>query len=117
MASRNIKVEAKVLFSYEATESDEISLIVGDIILVLDQQEDGWWLVKKGDRIGLFPSTHVSIIHVTDAEPKQINHTNLQPLPEGWDSCPDKESGEIYYFNCETGRYRDMITIEPITSV
>jgi hypothetical protein len=117
MSHRNTKVEAKVLFSYEPTESDEISLIVGDIILVLDQQEDGWWLVKKGDRIGLFPSTHVSIIQVTDAEPKQINRTNLEPLPEGWDSCPDKESGEIYYFNYETGRYQDTIPIEPIISV
>jgi hypothetical protein len=47
---------------------------------------------------------------VTDA----VNHTNSHPLPEGWDSCPDKESGEIYYFNYETGRCQDIIFVEAI---
>lgn len=110
MCNRNAKVEAIVLFSYDPIESDEISLVEGDCIIVLDQQEDGWWLIKKGDRIGLFPSTHVSIIKVTDAD----NHTNSNSLPEGWDSCPDKESGELYYFNYEAGRCQDIIFVEAI---
>lgn len=103
MSQRNVQIEALVLFSYEKVESDEISLSEGDNIIVLDQQEDGWWLVKKECVIGLFPSTHASIIQVTDSDPMQTNHSNINLLPEGWDSCIDNESGDTYYFNCETG--------------
>ena len=63
------------------------------------------WLVKKDDIIGLFPSTHASIVRVqvTDAEPTKINQNKVNSLTEGWDSCTDNESGDKYYFNYETG--------------
>ena len=89
-------VIAIALYSFEPTEVDEIGLVGGDSMSVIYQQSDDWWLVKKGDLVGLIPSTHVSLVSAT-------SQTNSIPLPSGWYSCTDDKSGEIYYFNESTG--------------
>jgi SH3 domain len=95
MSLESEEVTAVAFYSFLPTQSDELSLVEGDKVLVLQQQEDEWWLVKKGDLVGLVPSTHVSIISVTN--------TAMTNLPSGWDSCVDEESGEKFYFNEVTG--------------
>lgn len=95
MSLRSAEVTAVALHSFQPTQLDELTLVEGEIVLVLQQQEDEWWLVKKGDLVGLIPSTHVSIVSVTN--------TAVTNLPSGWDSCVDEESGEKYYFNEVTG--------------
>lgn len=84
------------LYSYEPNEDDEIPLVQGDSMIVIQQQWDGWWLVKKGDLVGLIPSTHVSLVSATRL-------TKSSPLPSEWDSCIDEKSGEVCYFNESTG--------------
>ena len=87
---------AVALYSFEPTEEDEIELVEGDSMIVIQRQSDDWWLVKNGDLVGLIPSTHVSLVSATTL-------TNSSPLPSGWESCIHDESGEVYYFNESTG--------------
>lgn len=96
MSLRSAEVTAIAIHSYTPTEVDELELVEGEILLVLQQQEDEWWLVKKGNLVGLIPSTHVSITSVTNPSAPNL-------LPSGWDSCIDEKTGEKYYFNEITG--------------
>uniref|UniRef100_A0A8C4IEI8 Neutrophil cytosolic factor 1 n=2 Tax=Dicentrarchus labrax TaxID=13489 RepID=A0A8C4IEI8_DICLA len=42
--------------AYKAEQEDEISLEVGETIEVIHKLLDGWWVVRKGDETGHFPS-------------------------------------------------------------
>jgi len=55
--------KAKALFDYEAEVHGDLTLRAGDIIYILDrEEEDGWWTGMISNRQGLFPSTYVEII-------------------------------------------------------
>ncbi|XP_028276849.1 neutrophil cytosol factor 1 [Parambassis ranga] len=41
---------------YKAEQEDEISLEVGETVEVIHKLLDGWWVVRKGDETGHFPS-------------------------------------------------------------
>jgi hypothetical protein len=56
--SRNLgKVVA--LFDHTIDEADELEFRTGDIIEVLDKNDDGWWKGKCKGKEGLFPSNYV----------------------------------------------------------
>ncbi|XP_037543711.1 neutrophil cytosol factor 1 [Nematolebias whitei] len=42
--------------AYRAEQEDEISLDVGETVEVIHKLLDGWWVVRKGDETGHFPS-------------------------------------------------------------
>lgn len=47
-------------YSYEAQQSDELSLSKGDKIVVLEKSSDGWWRGELGnEKVGWFPSNYV----------------------------------------------------------
>ena len=46
---------------FHAEQVGEMSLAVGDIVLVTDQGSDGWWEGTCGKRKGLFPGTFVKL--------------------------------------------------------
>ncbi|KAM4795778.1 SH3 domain-containing protein 21 [Rhinophrynus dorsalis] len=52
----------KAEYSYSPGKSDELELNAGDTFEVLEEIEDGWWLGKKGDQVGAFPSNFVKEI-------------------------------------------------------
>ncbi|KAM8977397.1 LOW QUALITY PROTEIN: SH3 domain-containing protein 21 [Pelodytes ibericus] len=52
----------KAHYSYSPGKQDELELFAGEVIEVLEEIEDGWWLGKKGDLIGAFPSNFVQEI-------------------------------------------------------
>ncbi|KAI9306291.1 hypothetical protein BJ944DRAFT_276892 [Cunninghamella echinulata] len=61
------QVKAIVLHPYEAENEDELNLIRGEYIEVLDQnlEEDGWWKGKnEKNQIGIFPSNFVKEIEL-----------------------------------------------------
>ncbi|CAO3612297.1 unnamed protein product [Cunninghamella blakesleeana] len=66
-------VAAVVLFSYEAGEANEMSLLEGEVILEIDQVDEGWWygVSEDGKKQGLFPSNYVEVLqedaHATPA--------------------------------------------------
>ena len=49
-------------FAYAAQHADELSLESGQIMEVLGEWEDGWWIGKLGEMIGVFPNNFVEIL-------------------------------------------------------
>ncbi|XP_044524715.1 SH3 domain-containing protein 21 [Gracilinanus agilis] len=49
----------KVNFSYSPEQPDELQLQAGEVVQVLQEIEDGWWLGKKNGQLGAFPSNFV----------------------------------------------------------
>lgn len=64
-----INTFALVKYNYEAQQSDELSLVKGTRIRVLEKSSDGWWRGELGGLFGWFPSNYVQ------EEP-------MSPLPE-----------------------------------
>uniref|UniRef100_A0A803THG2 SH3 domain-containing protein n=1 Tax=Anolis carolinensis TaxID=28377 RepID=A0A803THG2_ANOCA len=49
----------RVLFPYAPTKEDVLELSTGDLVQILEEIEDGWWLGKKRGQLGVFPSNFV----------------------------------------------------------
>nr|AAI09445.1 Zgc:123285 [Danio rerio] len=56
--------KCEVVFPYVPTHEDELQLLVGETIETLREIEDGWWMGKKNNQIGAFPSNFVKEIFV-----------------------------------------------------
>ena len=68
------KRRAKVTYSYTAENEDELSLEPGQVVEVLNEEEEGWWRGSIGGREGVFPSNFVDPINEVEEEP-------LPPVP------------------------------------
>ncbi|XP_030395226.1 SH3 domain-containing protein 21 [Gopherus evgoodei] len=49
----------KVNFSYTPEKADELQLKAGELLQILQEIEDGWWLGRKNGQVGAFPSNFV----------------------------------------------------------
>eukprot|EP00053_Salpingoeca_punica_P020320 m.211291 g.211291 ORF g.211291 m.211291 type:complete len:505 (-) comp18111_c0_seq1:1320-2834(-) len=58
---KTVARNAKVLFDFEAHEENELDLIAGDTIVVLDDSDENWWSGRnKTNATGFFPSSFVT---------------------------------------------------------
>ncbi|XP_058805304.1 cytoplasmic protein NCK1 isoform X2 [Phymastichus coffea] len=49
---------AVVKYNYQAQQPDELSLVKGTRILILEKSNDGWWRGQSGTQAGWFPSNY-----------------------------------------------------------
>jgi hypothetical protein len=71
----------RATFDYDATEDAELNMREGDIIMVLAEDESGWWKGSLDGEVGLFPSNfteHVDPSEVEEAEPKKVDVPDKQ---------------------------------------
>lgn len=47
------------IYDYEAVEPDEMSLRIGERVVITNRSGTDWWMAEQGDRSGLVPRTHV----------------------------------------------------------
>ena len=66
--------KAKVAFEYDPEQDDELALQVGEIVEILEDNDEGWWKGKLNGKIGVFPSNFVEII-------KEETKSSLPALP------------------------------------
>ena len=84
----------KVNFAYlnENNEEDTLTLHVGDILIVLETHEDGWWRGQSGDQVGLFPVAYCE--SVGEAEVKAfISKTNARVSKKSAAASPGGGAG------------------------
>ena len=53
-------IPARVVYAYEATRPDELSLMEDAIVFILRKNEDGWYEGVMDGITGLFPGNYVS---------------------------------------------------------
>jgi len=51
-----------VTFDYTASEVDELTLRVGDIVTVLEEESEGWWRAELNGRHGMIPSNFAQLL-------------------------------------------------------
>ena len=47
------------MFDHDAGGDDELSLREGELVEVLDQEDNHWWKGSLNGNVGLFPSNYV----------------------------------------------------------
>ena len=72
----------RVLYDYDSTESDELTIRRDDTLEILEKHDDDWWLCRGGDKIGLIPSNYVysTITSPRDKVKDPIARLQSQPL-------------------------------------
>ncbi|XP_045136544.1 cytoplasmic protein NCK1-like isoform X1 [Portunus trituberculatus] len=60
---------AVVKYNYQAQQMDELSLVKGTRVLILEKSNDGWWRGHYNNLVGWFPSNY------TTEEPAEDDHT------------------------------------------
>ena len=55
--------KAKVLFTYEPEQEDELKLSVGDIVTIVNKEVfEGWMQGEMNGKVGLFPDNFVELL-------------------------------------------------------
>ncbi|XP_007945862.1 SH3 domain-containing protein 21 [Orycteropus afer afer] len=73
----------KVNFSYSPEQADELKLEAGEMVEVLKEIEDGWWLGQKNGQLGAFPSNFVELL---DSGPPSVDIPDMPSVS----SCPQR---------------------------
>ncbi|XP_060557527.1 SH3 domain-containing kinase-binding protein 1-like isoform X6 [Ruditapes philippinarum] len=76
------KKKAKVVYSYEPENDDELKLEVGDVLDVIKQEEEGWWEGILNGKQGMFPSNFVEIVDEAGESPSPENADKFENTEE-----------------------------------
>lgn len=55
----DLNIPATVKFAYTAERDDELTLVKGSRVIVMEKCSDGWWQGNQAGRVGWFPSNYV----------------------------------------------------------
>lgn len=55
----DLNIPAVVKFAYTAERDDELTLVKGSKVIVMEKCSDGWWRGSQAGRVGWFPSNYV----------------------------------------------------------
>ncbi|XP_072863581.1 SH3 domain-containing protein 21 isoform X2 [Chlorocebus sabaeus] len=70
----------KVNFNYSPEQADELKLQAGEIVEMIKEIEDGWWLGKKNGQLGAFPSNFVELL---DSGPPSFGNPDMPSVSPG----------------------------------
>uniref|UniRef100_A0A8B9R937 Osteoclast-stimulating factor 1 n=1 Tax=Astyanax mexicanus TaxID=7994 RepID=A0A8B9R937_ASTMX len=84
MPLKDLCRKCEVTYTYMPQNEDELELAVGETVEILREIEDGWWMGKKNNKIGAFPSNFV----------KEIFPKGSKSRPKLSDSLFTKEVGQ-----------------------
>lgn len=77
MVAQSTTTQRKAVYDFGGDNSDELSFEVGDIITVIEEVDEGWWLGESQDgRRGIFPVNYTELMHGA-GPPMPARPTNL----------------------------------------
>lgn len=80
---RRKRRRARVIYSYTPVCDDELELEVDDVVEVLNEVEEGWWMGSVNGKKGVFPSNFV-VEQAEEAKPRKTeNHYNANVKSSG----------------------------------
>jgi hypothetical protein len=94
-----------VLYDYAAQRGDEIQLVAGQLVQVLDTLERDWWKVRALDgsnRIGYFPSSYLAQLYQNE-RPLQVAQTIQVSNGE---TCDKLLRGQVKY--CAANMHKQL---------
>eukprot|EP01090_Pellita_catalonica_P021140 TRINITY_DN7836_c0_g1_i1.p1 TRINITY_DN7836_c0_g1~~TRINITY_DN7836_c0_g1_i1.p1 ORF type:complete len:497 (+),score=118.82 TRINITY_DN7836_c0_g1_i1:97-1587(+) len=56
------EIEAKALFDYDAANDTELSFKAGDILIITEQDDSGWWYAELNGVQGFIPNNYVQVV-------------------------------------------------------
>ncbi|KAJ1433623.1 SH3 domain-containing protein [Ochromonadaceae sp. CCMP2298] len=77
--SSNEELLVAVLYDYDASDLDELTIRKGDLLFILEQYDDGWCLVRSDVSSGLIPSNYV-------------REEGLEPVEQARDTTSKRQS-------------------------
>ncbi|XP_076008682.1 SH3 domain-containing protein 21 [Genypterus blacodes] len=80
--------KCEVAFAYSPLNEDELELVVGETVDIINEIEDGWWMGVRRGKVGAFPSNFVKEIFVS---PKDGKHSDAKSRPKLADAVFSKE--------------------------
>jgi hypothetical protein len=54
--------KVKAVCDFEPEDYNELGFVVGDLLDVLKEMDDGWWEARLGGKIGASPPDYVEVI-------------------------------------------------------
>ncbi|MBW0488736.1 hypothetical protein O181_028451 [Austropuccinia psidii MF-1] len=70
-----------VICAFETEEEGELALLNGDLVEVIQEENNGWWLVKKGHQQGWAPSNYLQIEPKAPVPPPPVPRATGVPAP------------------------------------
>uniref|UniRef100_A0A3Q2T9K0 Cytoplasmic protein n=1 Tax=Fundulus heteroclitus TaxID=8078 RepID=A0A3Q2T9K0_FUNHE len=64
----DLNIPAVVKFAYTAERKDELTLLKGTRVMVMEKCSDGWWRGSQAGHVGWFPSNYVQEEHADERE-------------------------------------------------
>ncbi|CAL1546853.1 unnamed protein product [Lymnaea stagnalis] len=85
---------AVVRFSYTAEQPDELTLIEGQIVRILDKEleDEGWWKGEVGGKVGVFPDNFVELLPNEEVIHILFISFETFPISSGTPRSPSKDS-------------------------
>ncbi|XP_062510955.1 SH3 and PX domain-containing protein 2A-like isoform X2 [Corticium candelabrum] len=62
-------------FTFYGLGANEVSFEAGDIVHVIDKNDNGWWLLQVGDKEGRAPGSYLEPVDQLSSEPREHGHS------------------------------------------
>jgi hypothetical protein len=105
------KQQAKILFDYEANSKTELSVVAGDVVTILNTDNDEWWEAELKGKVGFFPKTYCELIKDTANKKGTLKDAKSSAKS---DSSDDRRAEVLFAYEA---RSESELTIKPGTTI
>lgn len=62
MLMADLVIKAQALYAYEGTSAEELPLVEGDVLSIVDKSEADWWKAEKDGMVFIVPAGYLEIL-------------------------------------------------------
>ncbi|CAE7139400.1 unnamed protein product, partial [Rhizoctonia solani] len=99
-------VKAKALYAYEGSNADELPLVEGDVLSIVDKSEADWWKAEKDGMVFIVPAGYLELmddeepgtrrasLHLMTHDPKRLSVASSADLSSSSEEYSSDEDGD-----------------------